>query len=43
MRSGKELKISILKPLELGIENNKFTEILQNRMYQELDKMVNPS
>ena len=43
VRSGKELKISILKPLELGIENNKFTEILQNRMYQELDKMVNPS
>ena len=34
------LVVSILKEIESGMESNKFLNILQNNIYQELDKMV---
>ena len=34
------LVVSILKEIEPGIESKEFLNILQNNIYQELDKMV---
>ena len=39
MKSNKKLIISILKPFEIGLEGNVFLESLQNKMYEELDKI----
>ncbi len=39
MKSNKKLIISILKPFEIGLEGNVFLKKLQNKMYEELDKI----
>ena len=39
MKSNKKLIISILKPFEIGLEGNVFLKSLQNKMYEELDKI----
>ena len=39
MKSNKKLIISILKPFEIGLEGKVFLKSLQNKMYEELDKI----
>ena len=40
LKSNGTLVVSILKEIEPGIESKEFLNILQNNIYQELDKMV---
>ena len=39
MRSGKELVMSILKPIEIGLDDKVFLKNLQTTMYKELDNI----
>ena len=40
MKSNKELIISILKPLEIGLDEKMFLKQLQTSMYAELDRII---
>ena len=39
-KSNKELIISILKPLEIGLDEKMFLKQLQTSMYAELDRII---
>ena len=43
MSYNKELKISILNPINSGMKNDEFIKSLENSMYKELDRLTNLS
>ncbi len=38
-KTNQEIKISILKPIQIGLNKNEFLNILEKNIYQELDKI----
>ncbi len=37
LKSGKSITISVLKPIEPGIDSNNFTDLIEKKIYEELD------